>query len=254
VPITEWTELAEWWDQGLGDEGDLWHRTFLDPAFFAALGPVDGLRVLEVACGNGHNTRRLARMGATVTAVDISEGIIALNRQREAREPLGITYLAADAANLASLPNESFDLAVSQMGLMDIPDAAGAISEMGRTLRPGGRFLALICHPCFDIPENSAWVWEKAGFDTAAWRKVGRYASPFEAPMQWCKGGETILIMAYHRPLSWYVRAIRDAGMVLTGLEEPTPGEEFIAQQQPDGAWMTEVPLHVIFEAKKISV
>jgi hypothetical protein len=60
--------------------------------------------------------------------------------------------------------------------------------------------------------------------------------------------------MAYHRPISWYVQAIRDAGMVLTGLEEPTPGEEFIAQQQPDGAWMTEVPLHVIFEARKVAL
>lgn len=253
MQIKEWNELAEWWDQGLGDDGDLWHRTFLDPASFAAVGLVDGLRVLEVACGNGHNTRRLARLGATVTAVDVSEEIIALNRRREAQESLGITYLAADAANLAPLPDSSYDLAVSQMGLMDIPDAAGAIGEMGRVLRPGGRFVALICHPCFDIPENSAWVWEKAGFEAAAWRKMRRYSTPFAAPIPWRKDGEIIHIMAYHRPVSWYVRAIRDAGMVLTGLEEPTPGEEFIAQQQPDGAWMTDVPLHIIFEARKIA-
>ena len=254
MPITEWNELAEWWNQELGDEGDLWHRTFLDPALFAAVGPVEGLRVLDVACGNGHNTRRLARMGATVTAVDVSEGIIEINRRREEREPLGITYLAADAANLAPLPDGSFDLAVSHMGLMDIPDAAGAIREMGRILHPGGRFLALISHPCFDIPAHSGWVWEKAGLEATAWRKLRRYAAPFEAPIYWHKDGGTIQTMAYHRPISWYVRAIRNAGMVLTGMDEPTPGEEFIARQQPDGAWMTDVPLHIIFEAKKIAV
>lgn len=111
---------------------------------------------------------------------------------------------------------------------------------------------ARICHPCFDIPENSAWVWEKAGLSATVWRKMRRYAAPFEAPIEWRKGGERIQTMAYHRPISWYVRAIRDAGMAVIGIDEPTPGEEFIAQQQPDAAWMTEVPLHVIFDAKKI--
>lgn len=90
----------------------------------------------------------------------------------------------------------------------------------------------MYCHPCFDIPETSAWIWEKAGFNATTWRKVRRYAIPFEASVQWRKSGERIQTMAYHRPISWYVRAIRDAGMVLTGMDEPAGAE---SNREEDG-------------------
>jgi SAM-dependent methyltransferase len=251
--IMEWRDLAGWWDQGEGDTGDFWHRTLLDPALFALVGEVAGLRVLDLPCGNGHNTRRLARMGARVTGVDLSEPLVELDRAREQRESLGITYHIADAARLDMLADASFDLVVCQMGLMDIADAAGAIAEVGRVLVPAGRFVALFSHPCFDVPQASGWVVERMGPSTTVWRKVGRYRQPFAGPIHWHKDGELIYTMAYHRPLSWYMRALRAAGLVLTALEEPEPSEEFLVAE-PDHAWMAEIPLHVLIEARKVSV
>lgn len=251
MPTISWRDLAAWYDQKIGDEGDFWHRTFLDPALFAAIGDVHNLRILEVPCGNGHNTRRLARMGNDVTGVDASEPIIAIGRAREESEPLGITYLAADAARIPELPDASFDLAVSQMGLMDIPDAAGALKEIGRVLKPDGRMVALFIHPCFEIPGHAAWVWEKIPFASSVWRKVQHYSQPFAAPVPWRKNGEVVYTTAYHRPLSWYIRAIRAAGLTLTDLDEPIPPPEFVAHEKPDGQWMTDVPLHIILQAQK---
>jgi 2-polyprenyl-3-methyl-5-hydroxy-6-metoxy-1,4-benzoquinol methylase len=70
--IVDWKEMAAWWDERQGDEGDLWHRTLIDPTLFKVLGPVKGQHVLDLACGNGYIARKLARSGARVTGVDAS--------------------------------------------------------------------------------------------------------------------------------------------------------------------------------------
>lgn len=96
-----------------------------DPASVALLelvGPVVGLRVLDVACGHGRITRELARHGADVTGIDISGVLIAKARQTEQNEPLGIRYIHADVAARASLGDDPFDLVVCNFGLSDIDD------------------------------------------------------------------------------------------------------------------------------------
>ncbi|HEY7834055.1 MAG TPA: class I SAM-dependent methyltransferase [Ktedonobacterales bacterium] len=249
----DWRELAEWYDARQGDVGDLWHRTMLDPPLFEQIGAVAELRVLDLACGNGHNTRRLARLGARVTGVDWSAALIARNQAREEAEPLGIAYHAADATRLDMLADAAFDLVVCQMALMDIPDASAAILETARVLVPGGRFVALLIHPCFDVPGASGWVVERMGPETTVWRKVSRYREPFEGRIHMRVEGEIVYVPTYHRPLSWYVRALGAAGLALTALEEPTPTAEFLAER-PDGTWMMQVPLHCLIEARKLSV
>lgn len=253
MDTVDWRDLADVFDEQQGDEGDFWHRTVLDPPLFALVGDVTDLRVLDLACGNGHNSRRLARLGARAIGVDFSDAIIARNQERERREPLGIIYHTADAARLDMLDDASFDLVVCQMALMDIPDAAAAIGETARVLRPAGRFVALFLHPCFFVPEASGWMVERMGPETTVWRKMRCYAEPFKGRVYWRANGEIVYTASYHRPLSWYVRALRSAGLVLTALEEPKPSAEFLAQRE-DGAWMSDVPLHCLIEARKFAV
>ena len=134
-----WDRMAAWWDQKQGEEGNRWHRLLIEPIFERVIGDVGGLRVLEIACGNGRLARRMARRGAKVTAVDASEGMILHARQREAEDPTGTEYHLADAACLGLLADGSFDLVVAGMALMDIADAEGALLETGQALRVGGK-------------------------------------------------------------------------------------------------------------------
>jgi ubiquinone/menaquinone biosynthesis C-methylase UbiE len=248
-----WEQLAAWWDHQLGDDGDLWHRTLIDPPVFQLVGAVTGQRVLDLACGNGYISRRFARQGAEVIGVDGNAAIIARARAREAREPLGIAYHVADAAQLAMLDEESFDLAVCNMALMDIEDAAGALREVARVLVPQGRFIASIAHPCFDRIETSGWVIEHFASNTTIWRKMSRYRELAVEQTPWPQAGDPpILTQAYHRPLSWYFQAFRAAGLVVSALEEPAPTDEFLASA-PQGPWVAEIPLHCVFEAWKLA-
>jgi ubiquinone/menaquinone biosynthesis C-methylase UbiE len=140
-----------------------------DPASLALLellGPVAGLRVLDVACGHGRITRELARRGADVTGIDISAGLISKARETEQNEPLGIRYIRADVTTSAVLGNAEFDAATCNFGLSDIDALDAAIAAVSRALRPRGSFTFSILHPCFAGGKDISGSWPATGATT----------------------------------------------------------------------------------------
>ncbi len=106
--------------------------------FFHRLLPeVDGLSGIDIGCGEGHNTRLLAKRGAVVKAVDISEVFIQDAKQSEQEASLGIDYQVASAVELPFAAS-TFDFAVGFMSFMDIPETSRLLAEVQRVLRPGG--------------------------------------------------------------------------------------------------------------------
>jgi len=103
----------------------------------AMLPDVQKLLGLDVGCGEGHNTRMVAKRGARLAAVDISDVFIRYAQEAEAREPLGIEYRVASALVLP-YANASFDFATAFMSLMDMPEVEKVLSEIHRVLSRGG--------------------------------------------------------------------------------------------------------------------
>ena len=105
-------------------------------------GRLDGLRVLEIGCGRGVGVEiLLRRLGARhVTAFDLDPAMVALARRRLAPHgPDRVTVLVASATSIPAA-EASFD-AVFDFGIIHhVPDWRAAVGEVGRVLRPGGRF------------------------------------------------------------------------------------------------------------------
>ncbi len=104
-----------------------------------------GIRVLEIACGTGIVTERLAARLAgrgTLVASDLNEAMFAEARRRNVQGG-HVTWRQADGTNLP-FPDASFDAVVCQFGLMFFPDKAAGVREAFRVLTPGGRF-------CFNV-------------------------------------------------------------------------------------------------------
>src|SRR5262245_25527961 len=113
------------------------------------LGDIAGVSALDLACGEGYYTRELRHRGAAkVVGVDLSEGMIQLAREEEARNPLGIEYVVGDARRLDGA--ESFDLVVTAY-LLNHASTKEELAEMcvavARALRPGGRFVTVNNNP-----------------------------------------------------------------------------------------------------------
>ncbi len=252
MSTSDWDQMVDWWDEKLGDEGDLWHRALIDPPLLQLVGDVKGQHVLDLACGNGYLSRRFAKQGATVTAVDASTLLIERARIQAQQANLDITYHGSDAAHLEMLQDNTFNLVVCNMALMDIENAAGTIQEVSRVLQPKGRFIASISHPCFDKVDTSGWAIEYIYPITTIWRKMSHYREVTTTDLPWLQvAGKPVYTRSYHRPLSWYARTLRAAGLLIAALEEPAPAEEFMTNSN-QGPWIAEIPLHCVIEAWKI--
>lgn len=183
----------------------------------AAAGDVAGLRVCDLGCGEGHVTCMLAARGARVVGVDVSRRMLALARRRTPQP--GVGYLLADAQRTLPLPAGVFDLATCNVALMDIPDLDAVCRAAARILKPGGRFVASITHPCFQSPHATS-EHDAAGVFTA--RRVVEYVT--EGFWRSGRDKNTIrsTVGAYHRTLATVFNGLAAAGFALERLVEPT--------------------------------
>ena len=111
-------------------------------ALVAKLGISEGLRVLDLGCGDGTTAVPAAQLGADVLGVDIASNLVAAGNARA--ESLGLanlTFKEGDATDLHELDDESFDLVVSIFGAMFAPKPFDVAKEMVRVTKPGGRIV-----------------------------------------------------------------------------------------------------------------
>ena len=229
-----WEENAEVWTRLSRMGMDIYRDHFNTPAFLSMLPDVKGLKGLDIGCGEGYNTRKVAELGARMTAIDIAPTFIKHAQEKEKEEPLGIDYLVASGLDLP-FPDESFDFAVAFMSLMDMCDHEKALREAYRVVKPGGFLQFSICHPCFTTPYRR-WVDGSKGRHIAM--ECGDYFKDtkgeisewifHQTPPELKKKLKRFRIPGFHRTLSQWLNAVIEAGFVVEHTSEPTASDEAI--------------------------
>ncbi len=187
-------------------ESSPYNNLYDRPAVLAALGPVDGLRVLDAACGPGFYTKELLDRGAEVTAFDASEAMLDL-----ARAAAGGRAARIDHAVLGHpLPYSAgaFDLVVCALAIHYADDRRAAFAEFYRVLRPGGALVISTQHPFAD------WL-----------RKGGSYFDVTLETDLWGLSGGSQPVRFWREPLSSLCGAITTAGFLIEELIEPLPAD-----------------------------
>ncbi len=111
-------------------------------ALVEKLGISQGLKVLDLGCGDGTTAIPAARAGANVLGVDIANNLVKAGNIRAKEEGLtNCTFQEGDATDLKELSDHSFDLTVSIFGAMFAPKPLDVAREMVRVTRPGGRIV-----------------------------------------------------------------------------------------------------------------
>ena len=231
-----WESNAEWWDDYVGREGNEFHRVLVAPAQMRLLALTLGERVLEVACGNGQFAREMARAGAIVIASDFSEKFVERARRHTDAEGIeNVEFHVADAtdeAQLRALSAEPFDAAVCTMAMMDMAELAPMLRAIRSILRPGGRFVFSVTHPCFQT-EGARMFVEREDRDgemvTVHGLRISKYLTP-AAHRGLGIIGQPEPHYYFERPLSVLFGECFAAGFVLDGLEEPS----FVGHEAPE--------------------
>ena len=215
---TAWEQQASWYDNLHGDEGDDFHSRLVLPAVMEQLEAAPGQRLLDVCCGQGVLGRVAARAGIYVTGIDASPSLIesaikrAGNRER---------YQVGDARRLGTaFPTDVFDAAALVLALQDIDTIEPVFSGLFKIIRPGGRLVMVMTHPCFRIPKRTSW-----GFDEEVgvqYRRLEGYMTPLSLPIRTHPGQEdsTSSTTTFHRPLHTYINILGQQGFGIVGCAE----------------------------------
>lgn len=231
------SEVARYWDGNsavwadqVRKGFDIYREVLNNPSMFEMIGSVKGKVVLDVGCGEGHNTRTLARLGAKVVGIDISPKMIELAAAAEIDEPLGISYHACSFSRMPLFKDSTFDRVVGFMSLMDGPDYEEAIREIYRVLGPGGELSFSITHPCF-LTEGLRWIVDENG--EAEKLAVGNYfkKTPYLDKWKFSSSPESaqlpeFLVPYFPRTLSKYLNVLLVTGFQILEIREPCPSEE----------------------------
>jgi len=207
-----WQSSADAWVTDMGDRGDFGRRYVLDPVMLPRALAGSPQKALDVGCGEGRFCRMLRSHGVDVVGIDPTPALIAAARRRD----VGGSYLKARAERLP-FRAEAFDLVVSYLSLIDIPDVQAAVPEMARVLRPGGTLLIANLTSFNTACGDVGWIKDSDG---------RRLYYPIDHYLQerafWIEY-RGIRVINHHRPLSTYLRALLGAGLVLTHFDEPAP-------------------------------
>jgi SAM-dependent methyltransferase len=221
LTAASWEAHAGWWQEHFTDGADAEYTEQILPLAAAHLaGAAD---VLDVGTGDGQVARVAAEAGARrVVGVDPIRAQLTVALERGAG-PAGPTYARAEAAALP-FPTGTFDAVVACLVFEHIAEVDQALAEVGRVMRPGGRFLFLLNHPLLQAP-GSGWIDDHI-LDEQYWR-IGPYLIE-DTTLEEVE--KDVFVPFVHRPLSRYVNAMAAAGLVIRRMEEPPPPPGFLAR------------------------
>lgn len=248
-----WEQLADDWDERMGDTDNQYHREIIRPATLKLLNPHSGEYILDAACGNGNFSRFMAGMGVKVTAFDFSPTLIEHAKRRCRKYAHLIDFHVADATQYTDLiqlqPNTPFDKAVSNMAVMDIPDISPLMRAVYEMLKPGGIFVFSGVHPCFQTPNMRKFT-EINDYTGQPFTRMGIQTYEYIHPKQHevtalARNGKRIL--HFHRPLSLILNTCFEAGFMLDGIEEPV----FEQRNETAGFDWFDIPPSVILRLRK---
>lgn len=192
------------------------------------LGKTRGRHVLELGCGGARWSIALARSGAKVLGLDISRMQLRHARREMRRSRTKFPLVRANAEYLPFAP-ESFDVVFCDWGAMTFCDPYRTVPEVGRVLRPGGRFAFATATPIFVLAES-----------TRTYRLGRRLRSDYFGMHRFDYPREVNFQLTYGE----WIRLFRENGFEVESLLEPrapvghpsrylTPAEERWARHWP---------------------
>jgi hypothetical protein len=118
------------------------------------------------------------------------------------------------------LQKADFDAAIFILSLQNMEHGQNAIAQASQHLKPNGKLLLVLNHPCFRIPRQSDWGYEEQA--KLQYRKINSYMSAMTIPIATHpgKGKDSPTTFSFHHPLSTYTKWLQENGLSILSIEE----------------------------------
>lgn len=246
---SSWQPVSSWYTKSVGDAGHYYHQHVVLPALDRLLHLTPTSALLDLACGQGVLERHLPTT-ISYAGVDIAPSLIEYAK-RNARNTAH-TFLVGDATRQLLLTPSSFTHATLILALQNMEDSASALKNAARFLKIGGQLVIVLNHPMFRIPRQSSWGIDEQ--NKMQYRRVDRYMAPLKIPITAApsQGRASQVTWSYHKPLSLYMSELRNAGFVVTMIEEL--GSDKVSEgkaSKMENRSRTEFPLFMVIVAER---
>jgi ubiquinone/menaquinone biosynthesis C-methylase UbiE len=211
-----WDKIAAQYRRRYKISTDIVHYGPLSPGEdkLALLGNISGKKVIDLGCGCGQNAIALAKMGARVTAVDLSPEQIRQGKDLAAEEGVSVEFKPADITDLSFLPDLNFDLAVSACAIAFVENIESVFKEAFRLLKQGGVFVLSDMNPLqyiMDEIDGGVEFNNEYPFDPILMKWSWEFRNIDRAPR----------FQHYVRSISQYINSLVAAGFSVSKILEP---------------------------------
>jgi SAM-dependent methyltransferase len=278
---THWAEVADWYDKLVGDDGSDYHQHVVIPGIIRMLDLHEKSKtknekskitphptLLDLACGQGVVSRKLAALGCTVIGLDAAAPLIEAADRRNEVDRLPIRYAVADATKLlddagkptVDIAPDSLDAITLILAIQNITPLSPVWQGCRTLLKPGGSLIIVMMHPAFRVPKQSDWIWEDRGGGGVGeqGRVIKQYLTSSKVDIQThpglaAHGKDASSTPHFHRPLQAYVNTLGNAGLLIDHMEEWISHK--VSQPGPKKAALDrarkEIPMFLALRARK---
>lgn len=213
------------------------HNAYYErPATLSLLPDVNGLSVLDAACGPGWYSKWLIDHGAKVTSLDASPEMIKYAKDRLSGHESSI--ICADLDKELPFSGGTFDIVLLPLAISYLKDLDSTLAEFNRILKKSGLFIFSDGHPFFDFNHRSS--------------KSDNYFGSELIKITWQGFGVPIEIPFFRRPLSRVTDALWGNGFIIERILEPKPTKDF-KKADPEGyEKLMKFPGFICFRCKKV--
>lgn len=204
------------------------------------IGNVKGKSVLEIGCGGAFNGIVLAKQGARVSGLDLSEEQLKQAAKNAGNQGVKIDLFQGSMENLSAFKSNSFDIVISIMAMMYVGNIKQVFKEVKRVLKPNGVFIYSTEHPIYDVVLDNQ-------FKDVNSCNISYY-DEWENRFKWKPEDENEFV-EFIRPLSSEINAIAEAGLLIERFIELKPIHAIATH---DELW-TRVPERMVFKTRKIN-
>lgn len=258
-PSTGWGKVADWYHETVEDRAS-YQRDLIMPNLMRLMDVKPGQKILDLGCGEGLFTRRFAKAGAEVAAIDISKELVEIAKREAASEgehyKFQPRFFVSDAATIPVVADATQDVVVINLALQNMEQVAAVFKECSRVLKSGGKLFIVLNHPAFRGIKSSDWSWAAPSTTSPVqYRRVWRYMSESREKIQMSPGeNPSEQTISFNRPLQFYFKLLGKVGLAVVNMEEWVSHKKSLPgpRAEAENRSRNEIPLFMTLEVVKL--